>query len=82
MSNDNTVNIPLYEYRTLIRAGEQLNILIGTLLRTDQLNYNDTELRFDDTELNTILKALCPQEHKTRIEQILIERQSKLEEAK
>lgn len=75
MSDTDNILVPTSEYHTLLEKEFELKMLTNTLFSTKDLNYNDTELRFDDTALNTVIKAIWPSTIERLIAQILKDRE-------
>lgn len=77
MSDALNILVPASEYHALLEKEFELKVIFNALFSTKDLNYNDTELRFDDTALSTIIKTLWPHEFEALVAKIQAEREEK-----
>lgn len=65
-----------------VRLAEDCRILLNTLLGTAEVDYFGEKLRFDDTAVDTVLRAMFPQEYTETFKKLKAEKDKILEEAK
>lgn len=65
-----------------VKLAEDCRILLNTLLGTAEFDYFGEKLRFDDTAVDNVLRAMFPQEYTETFKKLKAENDKILEEAK
>ena len=64
------------------KLAEDCRILLNTLLGGAEIDYFGEKLRFDDTAIDIVLRAIFPQEYTETFKKLRAEKAKLLEEAK
>ena len=75
--NINYMAVSMDEYADLIRADLTLDALLDALLAKAELSWDKESLRFDDSAVNHVLRALCRHKYYNKIMSLKIDKEIK-----